>query len=174
MATFVTLTRLDGQTVDLNAESNFSLAPVPANLLPPNIPAGCYVTFTETNTRVAVIGDVATISALLSAAVGAGFVHFGVASDPAGNILSNTGLVASIGTIISDPGQYTVQLAAPAAGVTSGIVVAGVGDLNHPPTDDLSATATFTGTPGQIRVVTFDPAGVAAPFAWNLLGAVQV
>lgn len=66
MSTIVQIALLDGSgNAGFNPFEVFSLTPVPPELVPPAYAAGTYVASSQTPDRVAVVGDVATVAALL-------------------------------------------------------------------------------------------------------------
>lgn len=105
MATYVSLTSLDGTTLQINPEEVFSLTPVPGNLLPTGISAGTYIA-DEDGSRVSVSGTVIQTANALS---------LGVATAPrilvnaAGATLSQNGISGAI-THVANSGIYLVPI----------------------------------------------------------------
>lgn len=162
MATFAQLVRLDGAAVEVNIESNFTLEPVPASLLPVGVAAGTFVTYADDGTRLAVQGTVAQTSAALAGGVATG-LPFGVQCSGLGTIFANTGLVLSVNQ--NGVGEYQVLLGGAGAQSTLGPLV--VTDLGL---TGSNSTAQWTGIPGQILVQTFDAAGMPADLPFSLIG----
>lgn len=153
MATYVSLTSLDGTTVQINPEEVFSLTPVPGDLLPTGIPAGTYIA-DEDGSRVAVSGTVLATAAALTTGVGSAPR---VLVSAAGATLSQNGISGAI-THAANSGIYLVPIDGGLLLNNEPLSVSAVGPLAA---QGISIQATWSAA-DQVTVTIVDVTAVAA------------
>ncbi len=148
MATYVQFFLLDGPEVQINPDEVFSLAGVPAGLLPSTVPAGTYIQ-DESGARVAVQGTILATAAALSSGGPVPATLLGVDFDGAGNVLSQTPGISSV--ISAGGGVYTVALTSTE---TKGVLSVSVTDAFLVGNPGTFIFAQWTGAPGIIKIET--------------------
>lgn len=162
----VALPGLDGTTVYVEPANVATLTAVPANALPPSVPAGTYVNDCDSTGRVGVVGTPAAVAALLAGGgggAGGSIIARGFVDGATGAVTMLSGPVAT--GVRTGAGDYTVTFTDPTvvpADASIGCLLTESGII--------AQDGPIGG--GSFGVDTFDEAGVAEDhgFTWVLFG----